>query len=758
MRRWLNLVIGGLSIFLFMGSVSAFDDVSENDVNFEAINYLEDLGVVSGYPDGSFGPDRTLNRAELTKIVVEGGGFEIVEDENCFPDLEEGSWYAKYVCTAFENGIVEGYPDGRFDPARFINRAESLKIILEAEGLGSKVYDGGFADVDSADWFSVYVERGAELNYLPFEEIFNPGREILRRNFSEIYFRALVSREKPGRVYEEIVEVVEIEEGVYFEDLELAEVDLDNPVPRFVLANEIYYLGGEVTGEEAYLDILNAKVGSLKLGDRGDEFWVPVWFGSEGVYEVEIGGDVFEIVALTDFSEIDDSVKFSGDFYTSVEYENVVLNLLGDGNGDLLRKYEFNFEDTDIVLINRQNLSELEIPKNWLAELWNGEEIVKLEVSLALYDLDLRERSTFESFGIFDLDVVEDLETIINNVGDRDLDFSYSDTDRIVSSFVPENDFEDYLYVIREDGSVDILENRIVFNNGRVKVEYAPEKGSLFEIIEVNDVDGRALVNYPVYRENVLPIKPDPYAFQLQDIEVSVENAVNLINLSRDEFGLDEVVLNEDLSLLAQDHADDMAINGYVSHADLEGRKVSERKLDYGIKTFVGENIARNVQLLDAHNSLMRSAAHRVNILDENWREVGIGIAYDENGLLYFVQNFSFNSEIVLDEIEAMIEERLEVSSAADLMEVADYWSMRMVEFQDYGAEIGGERLMDRVADLGEYVSGNSISGISTFIDDVERLIEENLSSLEGQGYDFYGFDVELGDDGVLYFVLIVTS
>ena len=122
------------------------------------------------------------------------------------------------------------------------------------------------------------------------------------------------------------------------------------------------------------------------------------------------------------------------------------------------------------------------------------------------------------------------------------------------------------------------------------------------------------------------------------------------------------------------------------------------------------------------------------------------------------MQNFSFNSEIVLDEIEGLIEERLGVVSASDLMDVADYWSMRMVEFQDYGAEIGGERLMDRVADLGEYVSGNSISGISTFIDDVERLIEENLSSLEGQVYDFYGFDVELGDDGVLYFVLIVTS
>jgi hypothetical protein len=757
MKRWLNLVVGWLSIFLFMGSVHAFNDLDESDVNFEAIDYLESQGVVSGYPDGSFGPDRTLNRAELTKIVVEGVGFEIVEDESCFPDLEEGSWYAKYVCTAFENGVVEGYPDGRFDPARFINRAESLKIILEAEGLGSKVYDGGFVDVESADWFSVYVERADELNYLPFDDFFEPSKEILRRNFSEIYYRALVSRETGGRVYNEFYDFDE-EGEVYYADFELSNVVLSEPVPRFVLANEVYYFGGEVTGAEAYLDILNGKVGDLKLGESGDEFWVPVWFGSEGVYEVEIGGDVFEITALADFSEMVDSVKFSGDFYTSVDYENVVLNLLGDGNGDLLRKYEFDFEDADIVLINRQNLEELEIPKSWLAELWNGEEIVKLEVSLALYDLELRERSAFESFGIFDLDVVENLETIVNNVGDRSLDFSYSDTDRVVSSFVPENDFEDYLYVIREDGSVDILENRIVFNNGRVKVEYAPERGSLYEIIEVNDVDGRALINYPVYRENVLPIKPDPYAFQVNDVEVSVENAVNLINQSRAEFGLDEVVLNADLGLLAQNHADDMATNAYVSHADLDGRKVSERKLDYGIKTFVGENIARNVQLLDAHNSLMRSAAHRVNILDKNWKKVGIGIAYDENGLLYFVQNFSFNSEIVLDEIEGLIEERLRVVSAGDLMDVADYWSMRMVEFQDYGAEIGGERLMDRVADLGEYVSGNSISGISTFIDDVERLIEENLSSLEGQGYDFYGFDVELGDDGVLYFVLIVTS
>jgi uncharacterized protein YkwD len=305
---------------------------------------------------------------------------------------------------------------------------------------------------------------------------------------------------------------------------------------------------------------------------------------------------------------------------------------------------------------------------------------------------------------------------------------------------------------------VKILEDRVSINEERVRLDYVPSNGVWYEIIEINDIEGRALINYPIYRRNVLPLGDDPYEVVGSGVEATVENALNLLNEDRREFGLSELVLSPELNSLAQSHAEDMALNQYVSHSDLNGRKVSERKLDFGIKTFVGENIARNLEISNAQSSLMRSAAHRINILDPNWTEVGFGIDFDESGALYFVQNFSFDSEIVLDDLRNLIEDELEVEVDADLSFIADEWAVLMVDNQEYGTTIGGENLMDRVSALNKFVAGNALTGVSTFVQEVEDLLMENMSSLKGEGYDYYGFDVELGDDGILYFILIVTS
>jgi len=71
----------------------------------EAINFLKENGIISGYSDGTFKPTNPLNRAELLKILVEGVGYSPDENvyKNCFSDVKE-DWYAKYVCYAKEQG------------------------------------------------------------------------------------------------------------------------------------------------------------------------------------------------------------------------------------------------------------------------------------------------------------------------------------------------------------------------------------------------------------------------------------------------------------------------------------------------------------------------------------------------------------------------------------------------------------------------------------------------------------------------------
>lgn len=65
-------VVFGLLLFAFMSmSVWAFSDVSEDDLYFDAVMYLKNEGIVEGYSNGTFGYDLAINRAELLKIVVE---------------------------------------------------------------------------------------------------------------------------------------------------------------------------------------------------------------------------------------------------------------------------------------------------------------------------------------------------------------------------------------------------------------------------------------------------------------------------------------------------------------------------------------------------------------------------------------------------------------------------------------------------------------------------------------------------------------
>lgn len=111
-----------------------FSDIGSSPYK-EAILYVQAQGIVEGYSDGTYRPDNKINRAEFTKILV-GSAFpeeiSAYSPSSCFSDVPANTWFAKYVCLAKDKGVIGGYPDGTFGPDRNINVAESLKITLEA--------------------------------------------------------------------------------------------------------------------------------------------------------------------------------------------------------------------------------------------------------------------------------------------------------------------------------------------------------------------------------------------------------------------------------------------------------------------------------------------------------------------------------------------------------------------------------------------------------------------------------------------------
>lgn len=120
----------------------------------------------------------------------------------------------------------------------------------------------------------------------------------------------------------------------------------------------------------------------------------------------------------------------------------------------------------------------------------------------------------------------------------------------------------------------------------------------------------------------------------------------DLINVQRAKVGLSSLQWNDDVARMARLHSENMANFSFFSHTDLNGLMVNDRADALGINKWraIGENIAYNRGYENPAQSAvqrwMQSSAHRENLLNNRWRESGIGIAVTEDGTYYFTEVF----------------------------------------------------------------------------------------------------------------------
>lgn len=172
-----------------------FSDVSVTSSYDTAIRYLSSIGVLEGYADGTFKPNSTVNRAEMLKIILEAKGItpDTGRYANCFPDVTT-EWYAPYVCYAAHVQWVEGYGDGFFRPANTVNKAEALKMVLNAFrfDVSDASTETSFSDVGSTEWYAPYVSVAEEYGVLEESGIFDGSDGRTRAEIAEEVFRVLV--------------------------------------------------------------------------------------------------------------------------------------------------------------------------------------------------------------------------------------------------------------------------------------------------------------------------------------------------------------------------------------------------------------------------------------------------------------------------------------------------------------------------------------------------------------------------------------
>ncbi|MDR3149445.1 MAG: S-layer homology domain-containing protein, partial [Oscillospiraceae bacterium] len=114
----------------------SFPDVPRfegDDWYVQQVNYLTKIGVLTGYPDGTFQPNAKITRAELATILSRFAAYTGEDVSNPFSDVAD-HWAYKNIMTAVKNGWINGYPDGTFRPQQNITRAETMVMINRALG------------------------------------------------------------------------------------------------------------------------------------------------------------------------------------------------------------------------------------------------------------------------------------------------------------------------------------------------------------------------------------------------------------------------------------------------------------------------------------------------------------------------------------------------------------------------------------------------------------------------------------------------
>ena len=158
------------------------------------LNRTDHLAFLSGYPNGTFGPDRNMTRAEVTTMFARLLTEKMAADQtysNTFSDVAKSHWAANYIGYMQQFGIVTGYTDGSFRPDASVTRAEFAAIASRFEKLteGNK----SFSDVPSSHWAAKYINFAATRGWVNgyADGTFRPNNSITRAEVAAVTCRLL---------------------------------------------------------------------------------------------------------------------------------------------------------------------------------------------------------------------------------------------------------------------------------------------------------------------------------------------------------------------------------------------------------------------------------------------------------------------------------------------------------------------------------------------------------------------------------------
>ena len=151
-----------------------YSDVAATAWYNTAVSTLSSMGIITGYPDGTFRPNAAITRAEFAAIAAR---FDNDGDKTAakFSDIAT-HWAKDEISIAYNNGWINGYPDGTFGPQRDITRAETMTLVNRVLNRQPETEDDLLPNMtvwtDNANpkaWYYLAVQEATNSHYYKFK-------------------------------------------------------------------------------------------------------------------------------------------------------------------------------------------------------------------------------------------------------------------------------------------------------------------------------------------------------------------------------------------------------------------------------------------------------------------------------------------------------------------------------------------------------------------------------------------------------------
>ena len=344
----LALVLSSFTMAFAADTKTSADFKDASQIQYtEAVDVMVATGIINGYPDGTFGPTKTVKRSEMAKMIaVMMNGGEDVGDQfksACpFADSKD-HWAAGYIAYCASEHIIDGRSADVFDPEAEVTGTEVAKMALTSLGYDSKIqgYTG-------ENWAAAVLKDAKKAKlFKGLADDFVPGDPCTREAAAQILFNCLKGT------------MVEYDNGT--------SVSVGDDV-NVVVSSKIKNVPSDEDVEDGNKEDMqlyeNAFDGKVKLSDKGesgnDDFGRPAhqWTQKDGKNTDEIGtyADSADYEFVAEKVDIKEAVKaYDEDLFDDIEKYEFTTRVNGGqgsiGVGDKVELYVDKDEETVLAIV-----------------------------------------------------------------------------------------------------------------------------------------------------------------------------------------------------------------------------------------------------------------------------------------------------------------------------------------------------------------------------------------------------------------------